>query len=98
METKSKCQYANEVHRHKNSHIEDDLILIFKKTTSFMTHTAEVIVRTIKPVRNISSARNTSTVGANSVRNTSTVRTKYQYSKNEFSQKNQYNRSEFSQK
>jgi hypothetical protein len=32
LDTKRKCQYDNEVHRQKNGHIEDDLILILKNS------------------------------------------------------------------
>jgi hypothetical protein len=33
LDTKSKCQYDIEVHRRKKSHMDDDLIFVFKKQT-----------------------------------------------------------------
>jgi hypothetical protein len=35
LDTNSKCQYDNEVHRQKNSHIDDDLILVLNKTDTY---------------------------------------------------------------
>ena len=36
--TKSKCQYDNEVHRQKNSYIEDDLFFLFQNIRINDTH------------------------------------------------------------
>jgi hypothetical protein len=59
------CQYDNEVHRQKNSHIDDDLILVLKQKT----HTVKVVT-----VRQYSKNAY-STVRTSLVRKVSTVRT-----------------------
>jgi hypothetical protein len=48
LDTNSKCQYENEVRRQKNSHIDDDLILVSKQ----QTHTVEVITVRLKAIFN----------------------------------------------
>jgi hypothetical protein len=47
--TKSKCQFDNEVHR-QNSHIEHDLVFIFKNSRINDTHTVKVITVRLKLV------------------------------------------------
>jgi hypothetical protein len=57
LDTKSKCQYDNEVHRQKNSHIDDDLISVLKNSHVNDTYSQGYYFQTKSTVRTSSVRR-----------------------------------------